>query len=187
MNDNAIIVSNRLRIMPFGEQHLTDRYVGWLNDPEVVRYSEQRYITHTLESCRTYWESFRGTPHHFWAIELLEGGNPEAHIGNINAYLDTRHGLADIGILIGDRGLWGKGYGTEAWLAVCDWLFKQAGVRKITAGTLACNRGMRTLMSRAGMIDDGQHSRHYIFEGEEVDVIYQAMFAKKWFVSKMSG
>lgn len=180
MKDNETIVSARLRIIPFGEQHLTDRYVGWLNDPNVVRYSEQRFATHTIESCRAYWASFRDTPHYFWAIELSEGDIPGKHIGNINAYLETRHGLADLGILIGDREIWGKGYGTEAWVAVCDWLFNNAGVRKITAGTLACNHGMRSIMSHAGMVDDGQHFRHYLFEGEEMDVIYRAVFAKDW-------
>lgn len=178
MTQTADIVTQRLRIVPFGEHHLHERYVGWLKDPEVVRYSEQRYSTHTLESCRAYWSSFAGSPHFFWAIELLGEAGESSHVGNINAYLDPRHGLADVGILIGERRVWGKGVGLEAWTAVCHWLFESAGVRKITAGTLACNLGMLAIMDRSGMVDDGRHYRHYLFEGEEVDVVYRALFTQ---------
>ena len=180
MNETTEIASARLSIVPFCERHLTDRYVGWLNDAEVVRYSEQRFTRHTLESCRKYWMTFRGSPHYFWAIETSGGSSAGEHIGNINAYLDPRHGLADVGILIGERSAWGKGYGTEAWIAVCDWLLRSAGVRKITAGTLSCNHGMIAIMDRAGMIEDGRRSRQQILDGGEVDIIHRALFACDW-------
>lgn len=40
------------RVVRFADRHLTERYVGWLNDPAVVRYSEQRHSRHTLWSRR---------------------------------------------------------------------------------------------------------------------------------------
>ena len=176
MNDERMILTPRLRIVPFAEQHLTERYVGWLNDPEVVRFSEQRFVRHTLASCRAYWSSFEGSHNCFWAIELAGGDTSERHIGNINAYVDRNNGLADVGILIGDRRIWGKGCGAEAWRAVCNWLFTHLNMRKITAGTLSCNLGMLAIMDRTGMVDDGKRVRHYLFEGEEVDMVYRAMF-----------
>jgi len=62
MAERPVLQTARLRMVPFSEAHLTTRYVGWLNDPEVVRYSEQRHQTHTIESCRSYLLSFSGTP-----------------------------------------------------------------------------------------------------------------------------
>jgi ribosomal-protein-alanine N-acetyltransferase len=174
MAESPVIKTARLRLVPFSEEYLTQRYVSWLNDPEVVRYSEQRYRIHTLESCRAYWQSFEGTPNYFWAIVARD---PElGHIGNMNAYVDTTHWVADVGILIGEKKAWGHHYGSEVWRAVCDYLLHQAGMRKVTAGTLAVNTAMLGVMWRTGMVEDGRRVRQCLFEGSEVDVVYAALF-----------
>jgi RimJ/RimL family protein N-acetyltransferase len=174
MAHSPAIQTRRLVITPFAEWHLTDRYVAWLNDHELMRYSEQRHKTHTLASCRAYWRSFVDTPNYFWAIEETTKGL--GHIGNINAYVDQNNGLADLGILIGSPQAKGQGYGQEAWAGVCDFLFQEIGLRKITAGTLALNRAMLMLASKVGMVEDGVRRRHYLCDGVEVDVVYLALF-----------
>jgi RimJ/RimL family protein N-acetyltransferase len=164
----------RLVITPFSERHLTARYVAWLNDRELMRYSEQRHKTHTLASCRSYWFSFTDTPNYFWAIE--ETANDLGHVGNINAYVNQINGLADLGILIGMPQAQGKGYGQEAWAGVCSFLFQEVGLRKITAGILAPNSPMLKLARKVGMVEDGVRRRHYLCDGGEVDVIHLALF-----------
>jgi RimJ/RimL family protein N-acetyltransferase len=92
--------------------------------------------------------------------------------------VDIHNLVADIGILIGERRVWNQGFGLEAWTAVCDYLFRIGGMRKITAGTLEANAGMLSIMRRAGMVEDGVRVRQYLFEGREVDLIYGALFKK---------
>jgi RimJ/RimL family protein N-acetyltransferase len=174
MAHSPAIRTTRLVMTPFAERHLTHRYVAWLNDRELMRYSEQRHKTHTLESCRAYWRSFADTPNYFWAIE--ETTNDLGHIGNINAYVDQKNGLADLGILIGSSQAKGQGYGQEAWAGVCDFLFQEIGLRKITAGTLALNRAMLSLARKVGMVEDGVRRKHYLCDGVAVDVVYLALF-----------
>ncbi|MBN2124009.1 MAG: GNAT family N-acetyltransferase [Deltaproteobacteria bacterium] len=178
MGQSPVLETGRLLIEPFSERHLSDRYVGWLNDPEVVRLSEQRFRTHTPESCREYMRSFEGTPNHFWAI--LSRLPREGHVGNVNASVDARNGVADIGILIGEKRLWGKGYGLEAFRAVTSFLFGQVGVRKVTAGTTSINLGMLRIMERMGMEPDGLRLRHVLIDGQETDLIHAALFREKW-------
>lgn len=169
-----VIETQRLKILPFGEPHLTDRYVAWLNDPEVVRFSEQRHHHHTLASCRHYWHSFLDSPNLLWAIVVHDSSL--GHIGNINAYMDEKNSLTDIGIMIGEKAAWRKGYGLEAWQAVCSYLLDDAGVRKVTAGAMATNKDMLRIMNKSGMVADGRRIRQYIFNDEEVDVIFAALF-----------
>ena len=174
MTDFPVISTARLEVSPFGEQHLTERYVSWLNDSVVVRYSEQRHRRHTLASCRAYWLSFRNTPHHFWALE--ENVSGLGHIGNINAYVDPINRIADVGILVGEKDAWGKGYGLEAFMAVCNGLLGPGGMRKVTAGTMACNLAMLKVMVKAGMREDGRRIRHLLYEKSEMDVVHMALF-----------
>lgn len=186
MAEGPILETPRLRITPFSELYLTPRYVGWLNDPEVVRFSEQRHRVHTLESCRSYWLSFSGTPHYFWAIVVTDG--TPGHIGNINAYVDPENQLADVGILIGEKRSWNRGYGLEAWLAVCGYLLDTGGMRKVTAGAMAVNKGMLRIMEKSQMVADGRRIRQCVVNGEGVDVIYAALFQKDaiWLKSRIN-
>src|SRR5262245_44345540 len=66
------LVCARVRLVPFGPQHMTATYVGWLNDPVVVRYSEQRHRAHTLDTCRAYFDFMQSGGHHFWAVERTD-------------------------------------------------------------------------------------------------------------------
>ena len=172
------IETERLQIVPFSEEHLTTRYLSWLNDSQVMRYSEQRHSNHTIESCREYWLTFSETANHFWSIVVREVR--QGYIGTMTGYVDSEHLVADVGILIGERTSWGKGYGSEAWIAVCNYLLDEGGMRKVTAGTLSPNAAMLGVMRRAGMVEDGRRVRQCLFEGCEVDVVYTALFREDW-------
>jgi len=176
MATSYLIETERLIIKPFSEKYLTKRYVSWLNDPSVVRFSDQRHRKHTLKSCREYMKSFKKSPHYFWAI--IAKDKSLGHIGNMNAYVDSVHKTSDLGILLGERLALGHGYGLEAWTAVCEYLLKK-GMRKITAGTLSVNVKMIHLMKKASMIPDGIRTKQCIFEGSEVNLVYRALYKKR--------
>jgi len=165
----------RLSLVPFSEKYLTGRYVAWLNDPETVKYSENRHKTHTLETCRQYTENFKDSPSYIWAITLKDTGE---HVGNINAHVNSVNSIADVGIIIGEKEYWGQGYASEAWNGVIDFILNDARIRKVTAGTMSENEGMLKIMRKSGMVDDGVRKRHYLLDGTEVDIIHMAIFNK---------
>lgn len=173
-----VIETERLMLQPFQASFITENYVGWLSDPEVVQFSEQRHTKHTKASCQAYLESFDGTSNYFFAIFTR---SDQEHIGNINAYVDEQNQVADVGIMIGERSAWGKGYGAEAWRALCEFLFAQ-GIRKITAGTMAANKGMLKIMEKTGMQEDGRRKAQFLLDGEPVDLVYAALFNKEGLV-----
>lgn len=159
----------------FGDADITDAYVGWLNDPEVTRYSNQRFRHHTRESCKAYLSSFAGTDNLF--LSVRDAATNRA-IGTMTAYRSVHHGTCDVGIMIGESGCWGGGYGQEAWNLLTGWLLDEGGVRKLTAGCLAPNRGMVRLMERSGMHLEATRSRHEIVDGTPEDIVLYARFAK---------
>ncbi|MBU1042432.1 MAG: GNAT family N-acetyltransferase [Proteobacteria bacterium] len=173
---NAVLTAGRVRLAPFEQRHLSPEYVSWLNDQDLMSCSEQRHRQHTLESCRTYWEGFSGTPHCFWAIEALDLGG--LHIGNLNAYIDRANGIADMGLLIGHSRARRKGYGQLAWNTALSHLLNQTEIRKVTAGAMAVNEGMLRIAEHSGMHQDGCRSRHFMREGKEVDLVYWAAFSR---------
>ncbi|HEX9703090.1 MAG TPA: GNAT family N-acetyltransferase [Rhodospirillales bacterium] len=167
--------TNRLKLVSFAEGHLTKRYIGWLNDPEVVRYSEQRHRTHTADSCRRFVATFADGPSHLWAIVAKDAGL--GHIGNVNSAVDAPNRTADVAILIGEKKAWGRGFGAEAWIAVVDFLLGPGAMRKVTAGAMAENTAMLAIMKKAGMAAEGRRRDQFLLDGRPVDMVMMARFA----------
>lgn len=178
MSELTELTGKKVQLRPFWPSDITDTYVGWLNDPEVTRFSNQRFHAHTRESCEAYLASFAGTDNLFVSIRDAES---DAAIGTMTAYRDAYHGTCDVGIMIGNRDCWGGGYGQEAWDMLTAWLLAPkpvgTGVRKLTAGCLAANRGMVKLMERSGMVPDGVRKSQELIDGEPVDIVHYARFS----------
>ena len=174
---NIHIQDHDLTIRDFSEEHLSERYVAWLNDSEVVKYSEQRHHSHSLSSCKDYYESIAGSDNLFLAIETSD--ITPHHIGNIGVGIDKFNNLADVSIIIGEKKAWGKGYATRAWCAVLDHLANQMNIRKITAGTMSCNTPMINLMKRSHMIIEAERPKHFILDSQEIGFVMAARYAKK--------
>ena len=167
-----VIKTPRLVLRPFTESHLTERYIGWLNDPEITRFSENRHRRHSLESCQAYLVSMVSEGHLFWAIH--EKDKEEAHIGNVTAYLDTPNDVVDVAIMIGEAGAQGGGLGSEAWCAVIRYLVEERMTRRVQAGTMDANAPMQALFRKSGMLEEGRQRGRFLLDGQPVDMVFAA-------------
>lgn len=170
------IDSKRLMLRPYYAGMVSDQHMRWLNDPEVVRYSEQRHKTHTLESIHSYVNDIACTQgSYLWGIfvrMIPPHGSPM--IGTISAHIDLPNGVANLGIMIGEKSERGKGYGSEAWNAVCNWLFTERDVRKIEMGCHYENKAMRELALTCGMHMEGVRHDHFVVDGKPQHLLLYA-------------
>ena len=81
----------------FTESDINDNYISWLNNLDVMRFSNQRFLKHNLESSLQYLSSFDNTNNLFISIRRLSDDSP---IGTMTAYISNNHRTADVGILI---------------------------------------------------------------------------------------
>jgi RimJ/RimL family protein N-acetyltransferase len=160
-----------VELRSFAQENLTENYLGWLRDPHLMRFSNQRFRTHNMDSCRAYLASFDGTDNLFIAI-YHEG----AFIGTMTAYQSAVHGTADIGLLIGGSAQ-GRGLGKDAWATLMTHLLAM-GTRKVTGGTLRCNAAMVRIMLGCGMQADGVRAGHELVDGVAHDMLHFAKFAQ---------
>ena len=168
--------TSRLVLSPYVAGFIQPEHIDWLNDPEVVKYSEQRHKAHSESTQRVYLNSFNADEH-IWLIQCLVSDEDKTRflkdIGTITAYVDVPNQVANMGIMIGDRSMWGKGCGREAWQAVMDWLFTQ-DVRKVECATMSCNSAMRNLAFKCGMRVEGIRQHHFWFDGAPMDMVSYA-------------
>ena len=72
-------------------------------------------------------------------------------IGGINDF----SGIADIGIMIGEKRFWGKGIGSETVSLLSNYAFNELNLRKLTGGAMSSNKPMLNIFDRLGFIRFG--------------------------------
>jgi ribosomal-protein-alanine N-acetyltransferase len=170
---NLPLSGAKTSLRAFQESDITPVYIGWLNDPRVVRYSNQRFRRHTNESSRQYLANFAGNSNHFLAICDRASA---AVVGTLTVYHNLHHGTADIGLMVGDPATWGQGFGLDAFRTVAQALECSGKVRKLTAGTLALNLGMMRILERAGFEREAVRRGQELVDGTPVDIVYYVRF-----------
>ena len=155
--------STSLQFFVLTETDVTLEYVNWLNDKEVNCYLESRFVSHTVSSTRDFVASIlKSETELLMGIRSIELGK---HIGNIKlGPISQHHGTAEIGLLIGDRSAWGKGFATEAIQMTID-IAKHLGLRKITAGCYESNIGSKRAFEKAGFVIECIRKSQFILKG----------------------
>lgn len=154
MGDTLELTGNLVGLRRLRVSDVGPHYLSWLTTPEVNAFLEARFSEHTLESLREFVEMTGSRPDTLLlAIVELE---TMSHVGNVKVGpLDPHHGTADLGILVGERRCWGRGYGTEAIRLAARLAFEQLGARKLTASCYSANAGSAAAFRRAGWIEEG--------------------------------
>ena len=81
------------------------------------------------------------------AIDTLDG----KHIGNCMYYdIDNRLGETELGVMIGDRDYWSKGYGTDSVDSLLAHIFTTTTLTRIYLHTLDWNHRARRSFAKAG-------------------------------------
>jgi RimJ/RimL family protein N-acetyltransferase len=127
------LTTDRLLIERFAERHLNNpSYMSWLSDRDNL--SSLNLIDYMLnpvtqDKLTRYYESFKdNTSNHLFAVCLRES---ERFIGTATLREIGYRGLFDLGILVGDKSMRGKGLAKEVIRVLVGHAFNELGARKI--------------------------------------------------------
>ena len=158
----------RIYLRDVRKADITNNYINWMNDEDVVQYLECRFTPHTSDSISEFIEGTNSdTESVLFAVCLKEG---DVHIGNIKlGKINWLHGFAEMSILIGLKECWGKGYATEAIKLLTDYAFTDLGVKKLTAECYSDNLGSFNAFKKAGYHQEGTRQKHYTYKDKRID------------------
>jgi RimJ/RimL family protein N-acetyltransferase len=91
------------------------------------------------------------------AVETLDG----KHIGNCTCYdINEGKGETQLGIMIGDRNYWDRGYGTDAVSTMVNHIFLNTNLKRIYLKTLEWNRRAQKCFQNCGFTPCGKLNRN---------------------------
>lgn len=170
----------QVRLRPLEREDL-HWFVEWFADPEVLEFLG---LHNPLSQAREekWYDKILEVPEdeHPFAIEVNEGGVWRV-IGNIAFFgMHTTFRSAEIGIVLGDKNTWGKGYGTEAMRQMVDHGFNDLGLHRLHLQVVAENtRGIRSY-EKVGFKHEGRQRDDIWKNGRFHDVLRMSILFPEW-------
>jgi [ribosomal protein S5]-alanine N-acetyltransferase len=165
------ITTKDLILRSLGAAHANGPYADWMRDPEVTRFLEVRFSPPDEAALEAFIVEMNGSQDNL-LLGLFPRAAPQRHIGNIKlGPIDKRHKAAPIGIAIGAKDCWGRGFATQAVGALSDYAFDVLGLERLEAGFYADNEASQHAFRRAGFVLEGRRHGGRLLNGVRTDEI----------------
>ncbi len=93
------------------------------------------------------------------------------------------HGDAFVGIGVGVRDLWGKGYGTDAMRVILRYAFRELDLRRVSLNTFEYNPRAIRSYEKAGFVPEGRARGFLHRDGQRWDLVYMGILREEWLVA----
>ena len=122
----------------------TDSELARLDAVHVLTIPFPRYLANYSDELRAPFPTSRR-----FAIDTRDG----KHIGNCSYYhISETKGEAELGIMIGDRDHWNKGYGEDAVTTLVDYILRETTLKRIYLKTLESNSRAQRCFQKCGFV-----------------------------------
>jgi len=150
-----MIIGSKVRIRDKRLGDARDDYT-WQADPELTRLDAVPQLSISFSEYLLAYNSdlrYSSSTRCPFAIDTLDG----KHIGSCIYYnINETEGEAELGIMIGNRDYWGKGYGTDAVTTLVSYIFHQTNFKRIYLKTLGSNIRAQKCFQKCGFTSCGR-------------------------------
>ena len=166
IGSKTILRSKRLAYAQNDYMWRTDPQLAQLDAAPPLTTTFSRYLSdYANELC--YLPSIRQE----FAVETLDG----KHIGNCVYYnISKTKDEAELGIMIGNRDYWDKGYGADAVTTLVSHIFRQTKLKRIYLKTLDWNRRAQRCFQKCGFTPYG----HLVRDG--LNFVLMEIHREQW-------
>ena len=160
-------------------------FVRWLNDPE-VRRNLKIFQPMSMEQEERWYADILNRPveEQPLSIEVNEEDG-WTFIGNIGLLEINHHDRsAEVGISIGEKSYWNRGYGTEAMRLMVNHGFMNLNLNRIYLRVYATNPRAVRSYEKVGYTMEGNLREARYLDGEYVDVYVMSILKSEWNMSR---
>ncbi len=156
--ENSIIIGSKIRLRDKKLADAENDYT-WRKDPELAQLdaapplaiSFSRYLSDYTDELHYPFLTSR-----WFAVETLDG----KHIGNCSYYnINRTKGEAELGIMIGDRDYWDKGYGADTITTLVSHIFQHKNFERVYLKTLDSNARAQECFRQCGFTPYGHMNK----------------------------
>lgn len=142
----------------------------WFSDLEITAYLGQIGVTTRLEQEQDWYDKMLRSSDITFGIVVRESQRLIGTVGLMD--IDANHGRAVLGITIGDKRVWGQGYGTEAVRLMAEYGCFFKNLYSISLSFVAFNERGHQAYRKAGFREAGRWRKAYCIGGERYDSVW---------------
>ena len=180
--DHNLLRGNLVRLTAEEPGVLAEAMIHWGSDSEYLRLLDSEPANRFSVKQMTEWvqkDQEKDPPaFYFFAIRTLEDDRLVGFTG-----LDGDafpHGDSFVGISIGEREFWGKGYGTDAMKVILRYAFQELNLRRVSLGTFEYNPRAVRSYEKAGFVHEGRLRKFLLREGRRWDILIMGILREEW-------
>lgn len=176
----ATLAGAQYTLAPLRVPDISDRYIAWLNDPQVNQFLEVRFSPQNRKSMEAYVQLHeQAKDRYLWGIYPK---TQDFYVGTATlTQINLHHGSGEIGLLIGEMEYWGKNASMEAMKLVMQFGFEALRLRRLTGGSYAANHGMNFTFKRLGFRCEGKNVKGFqVTPGVYGDGYRWAILKEEW-------
>jgi len=178
-----IIKGERIRLRA-AEREDIPMFLRWINDEDVTENLPSLMPISQFEE-EDWYESMMKKPasEHALVIEIKDEKKKDSYIpiGNCTFFhINWINRSTEIGIMIGEKSFWNKGYGTETMRLMLEHGFNTLNLHRIWLRVFPDNkRGIRAY-EKAGFTYEGKYRQAQYKNGKYLDVLLMSILKDEW-------
>lgn len=135
------------------------------SEKRIKEYIEKNHVNDSPQAFR------------FWIRTLAE----DKLIGNVSLWVNSwTHSEAWVGITVGEREYWSKGYGTDAMRLIVRYGFVEINLRRISLGLNSYNQRALKSYEKVGFKMEGTMRGEGMRDGQRYDGYYMGILREEW-------
>lgn len=170
------IVGKRLYLSPINLEDV-ETYTKWINDLEISVNLGNADGIYSIQKEKEALEKINKEGYNFALIDLKK----DKLIGNCGLLnVDMKNRVAEIGILIGNRKYWDKGYGKEGMELVLDYAFNILNLNNVMLKVYDFNKRAIKCYKKVGFKLVGKRRNAYQIGKKKYDEVYMDILANEF-------
>jgi ribosomal-protein-alanine N-acetyltransferase len=175
-SEAVFLQGDRVELKPLGRSDVSQEYLSWLNDADVLRYRAPKSFPTTLAQLEEWVESIPARGELVLSVRTRIDGR---HVGNVSlGTILWPHRSAELAIMIGAKDIWGKGYGAEAITLLTAHAFNTMGLHRLSA--ISPNPAFNAAMRKLGWTQEGIRREAFFVDGGFVDHEMWGLLDREW-------
>jgi RimJ/RimL family protein N-acetyltransferase len=180
-----MLIGKLVCLVPYKKEYIP-AYLKWGNDSEVGRYL-MIYLPSTLEQLEERYKENMHNPNMilFSIVTCPSDQQGEKLIGGLGAEINWKDRNAEIGIMIGEKEFWGKGYGTDTMTLFTEYLFTTLNMNRVELSTFDFNIRAQKCYRKVGFVEEGKKRQDKYQDGKYHDVVIMGILRDEWDAAQM--
>ena len=156
--------------------------VRWQRDTEFHRFADGDPARLNSEKKIKEWiekqvETGFDQDRYYFSVRTL---TEDKYIGFLGLWVDLIHGVAWVGLGIGEREFWGKGYGTDMMKLCLQYAFTELCVARVSLGLHEYNPRALRSYEKCGFRLEGRTRQDILREGRRTDTLWMGILREEW-------